>query len=1486
MRNKNLKTRNKIVRLLTATVFLFMQINPVLAASITHSADTDFNPNVSNPGVFDRINDVDAGAAPKLESYYQEPAADPYTVGLWHFDGNSNDSSGKAHNGTLVDTATVSGATQFMGNVLALDGTGDYVTIPDSDDWAFGTGNFSFETWVKYSTLSGNRALFTHEIGTNYIEFYHNSTNLVFVTAINDVIKAHYSFAWSPSMNVWYHVALVRNGTNLYIFINGVSQTLTVTTAISTNALPDPAAIFTIGAFGDGNGATNGFFDEVRILKGRALTPEEIKAAASRRPDAVYTSPVLDATASVQWDTLNWTEGGVNTGDGETLYNSSGLVAQWNFNETSGTTADNAEGTSALDGTLTNFASTGSQDAAAGTGWTDNNKRWGAGALMFDGTNDYVSVGDSDNWAFGTGDFSIDLWTKPLDSTPPLHIQFFGQDVNAENRTLFKLNVGGDLEYQVLEANVNTILFSSATNILSENIWHHIALTRSGNVFNIYVDGISVASATNTSSVPNYAAPAIIGYYPASGGYYNGFIDSIRIYKGRALSAAEILSNYNAGNIEFQTRTGATSDPNDGTWEAWKPTTGETQLLSMDSDAANWNLWDGSATSTTFNYTGGQQTYTVPAGVTKVTATLYGAQGGGSGGGLGGLAVATFNVTPGNVLNIYVGGSGSIDTGGYNGGGNSSGSGSGHGYGGGGASDVRLNGISTSDRVIVAAGGGGASFQNNCGGGNGGGTVGNSGSCAGGQGGTQTSGGNGSTVASPGSNGAFFQGGAASGGMYPGGGGGGGYYGGGGGSGADLYNTSYYGGGGGGSGYIISTATGTSTTSGVQSGNGQVVISPFVTIRGNNETTIKQEGSGSTKLTLGAPQVDGNTVALWHMEETSGTGAYIKDSTANANNATPTGTTVVDGIFGKARKFNSSSDYLTSGTVATYKNFHGAADTSGFKWTIDFWTKINSFPAAHQYFIGSTLNADTDAGFNIILFATSREIGLQIGRNGGVNTYVISGSVGSGTYPNDNGWHHVAVTYDQSLSSGNAKGYIDGVYLGSNTKTAQVPETTDADEVLRIGQSVTGTAPLNGAMDELRMTYGRALSADEIAETYRMGANHHLTRQISAADLSSSTKLPFYIAADRPGTYLEATVGESAYANYEADANTVLYVKGDEISGSTSIKDSSLSGKTITAVNDAKVVGGGKIGNALSFDGTGDYLEVADNSDWDFTASDGSIDFWVYPNSVSGGQSLVGQTNSGADGNWFIYIRASAELGVGLNGSTEIASSGYSLIAGAWFHIAVVKSGNTTKIYKNGIQVASSTTDVWNNATTFLRIGGGGATFCNFNGYIDELRIIKGTALTPDQIRQAYEYGLRSHPITIDFAAKLDSANLISGSGDTSFTVDATTYGLSQKGSNLYPGDKVIVRENIDGTEYIVQGTVKSVPASSGALTVGWDSGLTFPSGGFTVNAAVFKWQREYFDLTGSLSTHRDAITNLTLRPTNGAEGRTIYLDDCRFLNY
>ncbi len=112
----------------------------------------------------------------------------------------------------------------------------------------------------------------------------------------------------------------------------------------------------------------------------------------------------------------------------------------------------------------------------------------------------------------------------------------------------------------------------------------------------------------------------------------------------------------------------------------------------------------------------------------------------------------------------------------------------------------------------------------------------------------------------------------------------------------------------------------------------------------------------------------------------------------------------------------------------------------------------------------------------------------------------------------------------------------------------------------------------------------------------------------------------------------------------------------------------------------------------------------------------------------------------------------------------------------------------------------------------------------------------------------------------------------------------ATPSGYTNAGAHIFKGDKIIVRENINGTEYIAQGTVDTVNISTGATTVSaWDAGSTFPSGGFTPNAVVFKWQREYWAVDGeTLDSHLNAITNLTLRVTDGNEGRTVWLDDLR----
>lgn len=128
--------------------------------------------------------------------------------------------------------------------------------------------------------------------------------------------------------------------------------------------------------------------------------------------------------------------------------------------------------------------------------------------------------------------------------------------------------------------------------------------------------------------------------------------------------------------------------------------------------------------SLTYTFTGSPQSFTVPSCVSSVSLTAKGARGGsnvqGVQGGLGGSAFGVLSVSPGDVLNIYIGG-----TSGYNGGGltGTSPCTAAIGGNGGGSSDVRLNGNSLANRVIVGGGGGGAGGNRifGCGRGTGGG---------------------------------------------------------------------------------------------------------------------------------------------------------------------------------------------------------------------------------------------------------------------------------------------------------------------------------------------------------------------------------------------------------------------------------------------------------------------------------------------------------------------------------------------------------------------------------------------------------------------------------------------------------------------------------------------------------------------------------------------------------------------------------------------
>ena len=405
---------------------------------------------------------------------------------------------------------------------------------------------------------------------------------------------------------------------------------------------------------------------------------------------------------------------------------------------------------------------------------------------------------------------------------------------------------------------------------------------------------------------------------------------------------------------------------------------------------------------TTFSCTGAETSYTVPAGVTKLLITAFGAQGSLSGG-LGGEVSGTLAVTSGTTYYINVG-----CQNGYNGGGVGGSSGNQNGGTGGGMTWFSANSVFTTSTVLLLAGGGGGKGGqgDNVGtgspgaGGTGGGTSGSSGGmgssaycnvneCAGGGGGgSQNTGGVGGTPAGfqayVGVSGIIGQGGFGGNADVTGGGGGGGgggFYAGGGGAG-NGYNSGGYmgGGGGGGSSYIAVTGalTSTSTVAGANSGDGSLTITAVTPIASLNQyllnsTTTLSEGS-STNLggvTFGATLNSYASTTLQLQVEVEPTGTAF----VNAPNVTSsvfvspgaTATTTFLGITGGYHWQARQND--AQGNKTVWQAFGPSSTSTDFilnNTIIESYTgSVGSFTvptSTPAHIIGLTITADGASG--------------------------------------------------------------------------------------------------------------------------------------------------------------------------------------------------------------------------------------------------------------------------------------------------------------------------------------------------------------------------------------------------------------------------------------------------------------------------------------------------------------------------------------------
>jgi len=204
---------------------------------------------------------------------------DSYTKLLLHFNGtdgatSTSDASRSGHSVTFESNAQLDTAYKQLGSSsLLLDGTDDRIKIADSDDFAFGTENFTVDFWLLMHTVEDASFYGQFTSSTNTVDLYYSTSKLIMSFKVGGVTKASYwtTDSVSISQDTWYHIAFVRNGTTGLIFVNGVSKTLTESVAFGTNDVGNIAADLYIGAYGSTPTLPlDGQIDEFRISKGIA----------------------------------------------------------------------------------------------------------------------------------------------------------------------------------------------------------------------------------------------------------------------------------------------------------------------------------------------------------------------------------------------------------------------------------------------------------------------------------------------------------------------------------------------------------------------------------------------------------------------------------------------------------------------------------------------------------------------------------------------------------------------------------------------------------------------------------------------------------------------------------------------------------------------------------------------------------------------------------------------------------------------------------------------------------------------------------------------------------------------------------------------------------------------------------------------------------------------------------------------------------------
>ena len=440
------------------------------------------------------------------------------------------------------------------------------------------------------------------------------------------------------------------------------------------------------------------------------------------------------------------------------------------------------------------------------------------------------------------------------------------------------------------------------------------------------------------------------------------------------------------------------------------------------------------------------------------------------------------------------------------------------------------------------------------------------------------------------------------------------------------------------------------------------------------------DATGSLSTSVSTPATNASAVSLYLPFDSD-----VNDASANGFSGTASNGAAVSSA---QAKFNSSlaldgtNDYLTVATGSELQNFNSAPFTiEGFFYCTEDTTSTYQI----------IMSTGTGTGnWRIVLLPSTKLFEFYDG--------AAFGTTGSWSV---NTWHHFAVCGDGT----NVRQFIDGVQIRSDANT----NVTAANSNITLGVHPGGSSNyFTGYLDDIRITKGIALYTQNFVPP----------SQAVGASLSG-------------GNETNSTTGF-----------TSLYLPLD-----SDIADDSPHGHSVTASGNAAVSSTQSKfgGSSLFIDASGDFLSLSTDSTFRFAEGDFTIELFIRPDDVNTTDQVSNlacildhDANAGTGVSaWFALHQENQALVFGANNATIITTSNC-LSAATFHHVAVVRSGTVLTIFCDGVNVGSAThsVDHDDSTTRSLYIGKQNVTFGGgnaggtrrFDGYIDDLRILKGFA--------------------------------------------------------------------------------------------------------------------------------------------------------------